>query len=267
MLRLLTSDLVLDEPDDFGLDDLPALCRLVNWAGMLGSRVLLSTATMPPALSYALFQAYKAGWSQYALVNIDNWNGEVSCAWIDEFSTVTQTVRDFKTDFRSGHDSFITARLKNLNKNSQVKRIGKIVDVGVGEVTAIDATANVCYSQLMQLHIQHHVASDKHNVSIGLIRMANINPLVAVAKALFKLTAPDNTCIHYCVYHSRFPLAIRSAIENRLDTVLSRKDESVFWNRKEITDALSQSPNIKNHIFVVLASPVAEVGRDRSFYR
>ena len=39
MLRLLTSDLVLDEPDDFGLEDLPALCRLVNWAGMLGSRI------------------------------------------------------------------------------------------------------------------------------------------------------------------------------------------------------------------------------------
>lgn len=48
MLRLLTADLVLDEPDDFGLEDLPALCRLVNWAGMLGSRVLLSSATLPP---------------------------------------------------------------------------------------------------------------------------------------------------------------------------------------------------------------------------
>ena len=66
MLRLLTSDLVLDEPDDFGLEDLPALCRLVHWAGLLGSRVLLSTATMPPALAYALFLAYKDGWEQYS---------------------------------------------------------------------------------------------------------------------------------------------------------------------------------------------------------
>ncbi len=60
MLRLLTSDLVIDEPDDFGLEDLPALCRLVYWAGMLGSRVLLSTATMPPDLAFAAFQAYQA---------------------------------------------------------------------------------------------------------------------------------------------------------------------------------------------------------------
>jgi CRISPR-associated endonuclease/helicase Cas3 len=61
MLRLLTSDLVLDEPDEFDLNDLPALARLVNWAGMLGAKVLLSTATMPPALAYALFEAYQEG--------------------------------------------------------------------------------------------------------------------------------------------------------------------------------------------------------------
>ncbi len=43
MLRLLTSDLVLDEPDDFGVEDLPAVTRLVHWAGLLGSRVLCAT--------------------------------------------------------------------------------------------------------------------------------------------------------------------------------------------------------------------------------
>ncbi len=47
MLRLLTCDLVLDEPDDFDIADLHAVCRLMNWAGMLGTRVLLSSATLP----------------------------------------------------------------------------------------------------------------------------------------------------------------------------------------------------------------------------
>ena len=50
MLRLMSGDLVLDEPDDFDINDLPALTRLVHWAGLLGSRVLLSSATLPPAL-------------------------------------------------------------------------------------------------------------------------------------------------------------------------------------------------------------------------
>ncbi len=55
MLRLMGADLVLDEPDDFGMDDMPALCRLVYWAGLLGSRVLLSSATLPPAMVEGLF--------------------------------------------------------------------------------------------------------------------------------------------------------------------------------------------------------------------
>jgi CRISPR-associated endonuclease/helicase Cas3 len=37
MLRLMSSDLVLDEPDDFGIEDLPALSRLVHWADLLGA--------------------------------------------------------------------------------------------------------------------------------------------------------------------------------------------------------------------------------------
>src|SRR5690606_4964875 len=60
MLRLMSSDLVLDEVDDYDLDDLPALTRLVHWAGLLGSRVLLSSATLPPALVEGLFMAYRA---------------------------------------------------------------------------------------------------------------------------------------------------------------------------------------------------------------
>src|SRR5699024_11706561 len=50
MLRLMSADLIVDELDDYGLDDMPALTRLMHWAGMLGTRVVLSSATMPPSL-------------------------------------------------------------------------------------------------------------------------------------------------------------------------------------------------------------------------
>lgn len=106
---------------------------------------------------------------------------------------------------------------------------------------------------------------DGKTVSIGLIRMANINPLVAVAQQMLQMDAPENTRIHYCVYHSRYPLALRSFIENRLDTVLSRKKADDFWQHDEITKSLAKYPDCDNHIFVVLASPVAEVGRDHDY--
>src|SRR5690625_3176190 len=93
--------------------------------------------------------------------------------------------------------------------------------------------------------------------------MANIEPLVEVAKALYAMEAPNNTHISLCVYHSRFPLVQRSAIENLLDTVFNRRDEegSAVYHQPEVRKLLDGT-SAQNQIFIVLASPVCEVGRD-----
>jgi len=264
ILRLLTSDLVLDEPDDFGLEDLPALCRLVHWAGLLGSRVLLSTATMPPALSYALFQAYKDGWKQYSRANIANWKGKISCAWFDEFNSKPGEYSDF-TQFKSAHEEFVKKRIKNLNACVTVKQKGEIIPVELESGTISSCLAQTIQEHIIKLHQNHHQSHNDKNVSIGLVRMANINPLVAVAiELLQKDVSPQDTCIHYCVYHSRYPLAIRSHLENKLDRILKRHNPEIIWHHPEIDAKLNNSRQ-RNHIFVVLASPVAEVGRDHDY--
>ena len=265
MLRLLTSDLILDEPDDFGLEDLPALCRLVHWAGMLGSRILLSTATMPPALSYALFLAYRDGWKNFASANIPDWNGEISCAWFDEFGSRDSAYSDIK-QFKSAHESFVKKRVKKLTINVEIKRKGAIIPITRSGAEIISSCmAKTIQQNMMELHRDHQQSHTDKNISIGLIRMANIDPLVAVTRELLSMAITgSNTAIHYCVYHSRYPLAIRSYIENKLDRILTRKDPENIWQHPEIMEKLKNSP-VKNHIFVVIASPVAEVGRDHDY--
>ncbi len=71
------------------------------------------------------------------------------------------------------------------------------------------------------------------------MRFANINPLVAVTKALIVIPSPEDVCIHYCVYHSRHPLAVRSDIEKRLDRAFTRHNELDFWNNEDIADAFT----------------------------
>ncbi len=263
-LRLLTSDLVLDEPDDFGLEDLPALCRLVNWAAMLGCRVLLSTATIPPALSYALFQAYQAGWSHYAKVNIEGWSGDITCAWFDEWGCTHGQYKAFD-DFKKMHEKFVQKRIKSL-QSLPAKRKAEIVEVErIASKTIAESMADTMYAGVVRLHHDHCLTHEGKSLSVGLVRMANINPLVAVAKALLKLDAPEDTCIHYCVYHSRHPLAARSSIENNLDRILNRKDSEAIWKEPEIQRIIKNHPEIRHYIFVVIASPVAEVGRDHDY--
>ncbi len=265
MLRLMTSDLVLDEPDDFGLNDLPALCRLVNWAGMLGSRILLSTATIPPALAFALFQAYQAGWKQYAKANLEDWSGVISCAWFDEQACTSHLCDSFKT-FQETHQCFIKKRVDYL-QTLPAKRIAKPLEVeqSDGNTIAEDMAATI-QKAILELHQAHSLKQGDITLSVGLVRMANINPLVAVAQSLLQQEVAElDTHIHYCVYHSRYPLAIRSTIENHLDSILNRKDPNAIGQQMEIKRAVVHYPQAKHHIFVVLASPVAEVGRDHDY--
>ena len=125
--------------------------------------------------------------------------------------------------------------------------------------------ADTMYAGVVRLHHDHCLTHEGKSLSVGLVRMANINPLVAVAKALLKLDAPEDTCIHYCVYHSRHPLAARSSIENNLDRILNRKDSEAIWKEPEIQRIIKNHPEIRHYIFVVIASPVAEVGRGHDY--
>ncbi|MCE1395661.1 type I-F CRISPR-associated helicase Cas3f [Enterobacter cloacae] len=263
MLRLMTSDLVLDEPDDFDVDDLHALCRLVNWAGMLGSRVLLSSATLPPALTEALFEAYREGrkaW-QDACGQSDR-PSSICCAWFDEYGAQSQDVAD-DADFRQAHGDFVRQRIKRLPDQPRL-RLGKLAAVephASRNADVVSALAQTLYQQTIALHGEHHSTHKSgKTVSFGLVRMANINPLVAVARALMALPSPDNYRIHYCVYHSQHPLAVRAAIEKRLDAAFTRHEPERVWQLPDVKQALT-SPE-QHHLFVVLGTSVLEVGRD-----
>lgn len=269
MLRLMSADLVLDELDDYDLNDLPALTRLVHWAGMLGTRVLLSSATLPPALVEGMFMAYRAGRRQYLRnrgrsPDLDHALIEVPCLWTDEFGVQVHGCSD-DIGFASMHDQFVRRRVTKLQATAPLRRAELLP-------LAITATqperirtefARHVHQACLRLH-QTHANVDPFTgkrVSFGLVRMANIEPIIDVACALHALGASEGTHIHLCVYHSRFPLAQRSAIEFMLDTTLNRRDAEAVWRHPSVRSVLDAYPE-REHLFVVLASPVCEVGRD-----
>ncbi|MEI2774037.1 MAG: hypothetical protein V9G98_26085 [Candidatus Competibacter sp.] len=116
------------------------------------------------------------------------------------------------------------------------------------------------------LHRQHCDTDPKtgKRASFGLIRMANIDPLFDVARELLRLGAEANCRIHLCVYHSRHPMLVRAAIERELDATLKRGTPEAVFHRPSIRQCLDAEPEA-DHIFVVLATAVAEVGRDHDY--
>lgn len=266
MLRLMSSDLVLDEPDDFDIKDLPALTRLVYWAAMLGSKVLLSSATLPPALVRGLFDAYREGRAEYQRHRgMPGAPVEPVCAWFDEHGCTQESCAD-GARFDAAHEAFARKRAAKLAAQPPLRRGYLVPFSAPSSLDAIaDSLAQMVIDQAITLHKVHHTQdpqSDKR-ISFGLVRMANIAPLIAVAQALYRSEIPEGKQIHLCVYHSQFPLLLRSRLEARLDRVLDRRDELSVFELPDIRTRLKGEAS--DHLFIVLGSPVTEVGRDHDY--
>ena len=270
MLRLMTSDLVLDEPDDFGVEDLPALTRLVHWAGLLGSRILLSSATLPPSIVQGLFEAYAEGRRLYQMNRGKPGQALNICtAWFDEFG-VHSDEHSEPDPFMEAHNDWVKKRVMALSKVHEVRRLAHISPVPIAAGTDEDELnrtfASLLLDQSISLH-KHHYAVDpqtEKKVSFGLIRMANINPLVQVTRALAQLDVELDYRLHLCCYHSRHPMIMRSNIERRLDFFLNRQDPNRIFDSHDLRSTLNRHPE-SNHLFIVLATAVAEVGRDHDY--
>ena len=274
-LRLLSSDLVIDEIDDFNEKDLVAIGRLIHLAGMLGRKVMISSATIPPALAEGFFNTYQEGWKIHA--NFRQTNQNIACIWIDEFNTEVDLIDKKESAFRCElyqniHQKFITKRISNLEKQL-VKRKGFIVkiDESLNEKTN---QQKQYFEKIIQtsvkLHQQHNIVDEEtgKNVSFGVIRMANIPPCVDLSRHLLETDWEENFAPKIMAYHSRQVLLLRHEQEKHLDEVLKRKEKSgeipkAFKN--PIIRSHLNSTSAQNVIFILVATPVEEIGRDHDF--
>ena len=275
MLRLMSSDLVLDEPDDFDMADLPALTRLVFWAGLLGSRVLLSSATLPPDMVQGLFAAYARGRAHFQINRGEPGQAlNVCCLWVDEFDVQHSDCPD-AARFAAEHQKFVMQRVSRLKRlKPEQERSARLAQLAKLNLENEPSQPEVLPRQFAQriaeltpkLHQAHHSA-DPHSakrVSFGLVRMANIEPLVQVARALYQYPWPEGLHVHLCTYHSQYPLLLRSRIEQQLDAALNRKTPEAVFDLPDIRQSINAHA-AQDQLFIVLGSPVTEVGRDHDY--
>ena len=275
MLRLMSSDLVLDEPDDFDMADLPALTRLVFWAGLLGSRVLLSSATLPPDMVQGLFAAYAGGRKCFQANRGESGQAlNVCCVWVDEFDVQHDNCPD-AASFAKQHQDFVRQRVARLKspkpEQERPARLAQLAQLNLKDGLPKPEELPRQFAERIaalapKLHQAHH-SLDPHSakrVSFGLVRMANIHPLVEVARGLYRHDWPENLHVHLCTYHSQYPLLLRSGIEQRLDAALNRKTPAAVFDLPDVRQRIN-AHTAQDQLFIVLGSPVTEVGRDHDY--
>ncbi|MDC7252397.1 type I-F CRISPR-associated helicase Cas3f [Wohlfahrtiimonas chitiniclastica] len=277
-LRLLSSDLVIDEVDDFGIEDLIPIARLVHLAGMLGRKVMISSATIPPSLAEGLFNAYQKGWQAFCafrqLKKVPLYG-----MWVDEFKAEIVKMPQVASEplmesYQQSHHAFIEKRVARLLE-AVVKQHAKIVQCDdllteSGEDSRKQRYFARIQESIIGLHQAHHTVDDAtgKRVSFGVVRVANIPPCIDLTRYLLSANWADGIVPRVLAYHSRQILLLRSVQERHLDEVLSRKEKA-----GEMPKAFSH-PVIRQHIdgtdgddviFILVATPVEEVGRDHDF--
>ncbi|MBE0515511.1 type I-F CRISPR-associated helicase Cas3f, partial [Sulfurimonas sp.] len=278
-LRMLSSDLVIDEIDDFSGSDLIAIGRLVHLAGMLGRGVMISSATIPPDLAEGYFNAYKKGWQLYAKGH--EAKNKIVCAWIDEFKTEVEAIESLQSIraleiYQESHNHFVDKRIEHLQKEP-IKRKVEIIECHKAMEQSEDerdaTKAEIYFSKIKEAiihkHHRHHTVDKKSakRISFGVVRVANISPCVALTKFLAMVEYEDVE-IKVMAYHANQVLLLRHEQEKHLDAVLKRKekqDEEPKAFENEIIRSHIDASQTQDILFVLVATPVEEIGRDHDF--
>ena len=269
-VRLMTSDLVLDEIDSYDPKALVAVMRLITAAAFWGRHVIASSATLSSPVAIAVWVAYELGANMRARLLAAPKGARFRVAMIDDRCPARVAIPTNHQDFSGwfaeslqtmldayGQASFRPAELTQVNLSGSSDGLQR-------KQVVLDSIELACLS----LHERHRwtvtVDSQPHLISIGLVRIANINQAVSVARHLSaRLPHARIAC-----YHSQLSRIARFMLERSLDRLLTRKSpDGGPHGAHEIHDAVrrARSEGREETVFIVVATPVEEIGRDHDF--
>jgi CRISPR-associated endonuclease/helicase Cas3 len=270
MLRMMHSDLVLDEIDAYDPKAMVAVARLVTASAMWGRHVIASSATLSPPVAKVLFDAFALGIHLHNVLDgkQTKWRQAIIDDRVAPFVTTCDTAADFVCAF-SGHISEMMASMGHQRfRPAELQAVARAGGAEQGDDHIFDAIKAAC----ARLHHRHawiaptNSADYSGKVSIGLVRMANIRSAITVARRL----ADALPHVRVCCYHSQVGLLQRWNIERTLDSILTRKKET--WAERTVqNDSVLEAlrggrPEGANSIpMIVVATPVEEIGRDHDF--
>lgn len=255
-LRIMTSDLILDEIDGYDPKPLLSVLRLVMMSALFGRNVVASSATLSRPVAKLLWLAYSKGMEMRGLMS--GVDGKFKTALIDDL--VSPSIADHNTcdQFMASYETHVSSMLEKLTDRRF--RVPLNQELESKDATGWDAALR-CAVSAMHLNQSWTDPQSGKRLSIGLVRMANIRPAVEVAMYLAKHFPQSRVA---CYHSQHFPIQ-RFHIERRLDFLLSRKSgDSHILADPEIRSMLD-SDDTRELMLIVVATPVEEIGRDHDF--
>lgn len=260
-LRVLTSDLILDEIDQYDGEDIAAIGRLVFQAGAAGRRVVIMSATLTSDIAEALEAAYRKGWVDHARAS--GLSPNVNLLLCGDAAGAVFT-NDKGQQIGSLLHECQEALLAGLRLAPPLRRAEILppCDAWTDLVSQIDVGCS-------RLHDLNALRFDGFRVSVGMVRMTRISHTAALAAQIRSGVFDGRLRLVVCL-HSQMPRLHRAFIEMRLKRALTRKGQDPERGVQRLCEtegvfAKAQMAGVRDIEIVVITSPVIETGNDLDF--
>ncbi|MTH95504.1 hypothetical protein [Roseibium sp. RKSG952] len=269
MMRVATSDLLIDEIDDFADEDIVAISRLVYLSASFGRKVVIASATVTPTIADALFRCYLAGWQNHRHVSSAGSEAPVVAGWFGERAGVSACSKmDSLEEFRGSHEDFVNKMIESL-KDSDGQR-----SLGVARMRDCETAAEY-FEQVTDIfevaHDKNHVLDEKtgKRLSLGLVRWSNVGTSVFHARTVMERVFPAHVAVKVVPYNGSMLNIHRNYVERTLNPALKRKPvegRDPILSNPYVRQALDESSSsVTDVIIVVISTSIEEVGRDHDF--
>lgn len=259
-LRSLNSDLIIDEIDSYENESIVSVARLVMIYAMSGRNIVISSATISEPVLEIIYEAFNFGIEIYSALNkIEN---KYNIAFINNIID-PQIIYNYDIKNNNITSIYVEYISKVLEKIKTIEPTKKFIIADFKDLT-MNTYFNVINENIVKLHDDFKYLVDGKKISFGLIRVANIEQAVKISKKILADEKLKNK-VKLCCYHSNLTTIHRSNIEKNLETLLNRKHNirNNINKNNEIKQILKE--DLDEIIFVVVATPVIEIGRDLDF--
>jgi len=265
-IRISTSDLIIDEIDQFDGEDIAAIGRLIFQSGSMGRRVIIMSATLTKDVAEALYTAYKAGWSIFSQTHGLRDHVNLLVTGDSAESCITNAGN-------ADLSGVFCESVKTIVQDLKARKV-----VRTSEILPPCATWNELVEQIdsgcVRLHDINAVTIEQatkktYTVSVGLVRLTRIAHTAAMAAQLPTGNVHGRLRVVLCL-HAQFPRLHRGWIETCLRRTLTRKGSDpnagvATLCHSEGLFAKADTFGLSDIEIVVVASPVIETGNDLDF--
>lgn len=277
-LRMMTSDLVLDEIDAYSAQDLQSIGKLAMLTGMAGKSVVVMSATANDIVISGIYNAWAEGLKAKRLLDGATTDlGVVVLA--DQMGKPKCLLKHNVEAVRSAHQELVAQMFHAqtvIKQRLDVLDLTHFLSTGDVSITALEESQlrNLVFEKIYRCSLdlaRKNFSYDPKTgieLSLGFVRFNHAKSAWHFAKFLVENDQQsDEPEIRTLSYHSKHPRIVLGQMDGALNKILLRHNPEDIWKHDAIRQAINaaQANHRRSVLVIISTTTLQETGRDHDY--